>query len=1069
MAQRPVIPAKIVRPTTEGVWSRTRLFERLDQARRHPIVWIEGPAGSGKTTFAASYVEARGLNCVWYQVDAGDEDLATFFYYLGLAGHAAAPRRKKRFPLLTPEYLLGVPTFSRNFFDELWARLGEDSLLVLDNCHEVTATAPLHEALLTGLSRRPKGASVLLLGRSDPAPPYARLRAHGDMDVIGWDVLRLTSEEFGAIARLRGVEETGQALGRLHDKLDGWAAGLQLVLQAAASRGFTFEDLGRQTPQEIVDYFGGTVFDRLDADTRDFLLKTSFLPSMTVRMAQELTGNPQGGRLLSFLHRNGDFTEKRSHAEPVYQYHPLFREFLRARAAQALAPADLAGVQRTAAHLLAHADWPEDAAGLFCESRDWPGLAGLIQAHAPRLLQQGRHQVLERWLRALPEPALHNEGWLLYWLGAAKLPLAPADAQACFERAFSSFRAQEGEGPGLLLAWAGVVTAIQWGFSDFHAAGPWLELLPSVIGRPENLPPGDVSAQVISSVLAIMLAHVPDHPDLPAWEARALELEGATGDLACRVNILGNLVFLNTLRGRGAVAQALLERLEAAVASGAVSPLATRFTLYFEGACRFAYGDLEQSIAAFRRALELGEATGIHVSELITLAALAQAELSAGHVAEARKCLGRMERLLPFATPWDRGGYRFLKGRLHLIEGELAAALEDGREATRVSREVGGVPGEIVGLLLTAEAHHALGNRRAAFRYLVASLRVARRGMRYLEFPCLLLAARLHFDAGRRSRALTTLRNAMTFGREIDAGRLWALYGPALAVLCARALEAGIEVDFVRTFVGRNRLAPPRELRDPEVWPWPLRIRTLGGCEVLVNGLRLRAPGKAQRKPLALLKALVAFGGRDVSETRLSDALWPDADGDAARRAFATTLHRLRKLLGVKEALMFREGQLSFDPRYCSVDVWVTERHLSEAEAGWRAGPHAQDASRAAEEAERALALYKGSFLPDDVGEPWTVQPRERLRRRFLRGMEGLGTYLEETGRWADAADRYQRALEVDPVIERFYQRLMLCHQKLGRTSEALATFDRCRTVLRRSLGVEPSSETRALANSLRT
>ncbi len=57
----------------------------------------------------------------------------------------------------------------------------------------------------------------------------------------------------------------------------------------------------------------------------------------------------------------------------------------------------------------------------------------------------------------------------------------------------------------------------------------------------------------------------------------------------------------------------------------------------------------------------------------------------------------------------------------------------------------------------------------------------------------------------------------------------------------------------------------------------------------------VRFTGKAQRKPLALLQALVAFGGQRVREDRLSEALWPDADGDAAHQALSTTLHRLRR------------------------------------------------------------------------------------------------------------------------------------------------------------------------------
>jgi ATP/maltotriose-dependent transcriptional regulator MalT/DNA-binding SARP family transcriptional activator len=1003
-------------------------------------------------------------------VDSGDEDLASFFYYLGLAGENASPRRKKRLSLLTPEYLLGIPAFSRNFFEELFGRLGEGAVLVLDGCHEIAASAPLHAALTEGLSRLPKSASLLLLSRGAPPPAYARFRTHGEMEVVGWDELRLTLEEFSAITRLRGFEDRGgEALRHLHGQLNGWAAGLQMFLEAARTQDISLSRLEEMIPEEIFDYFGGAVFDRLDAETRDFLLKTSFLPSMTAAMAEELTGHPRAGRLLSFLHRKGDFTEKRAQAEAVYQYHPLFRAFLLEKAEQSLAREDLGGVQRAAAGLLARAGRPEEAAGLLCQALDWDGLIGLTLAHAQELLRQGRNQTLEGWFRALPKPRLEEAPWLLYWQGAARLPFAPAEAQVYFERAFSTFREQGEAGPGLLLSWAGVATAICFAFSDFHFAEPWLERLSDLVGRPEDLPPGDVGSLVASGVLFVLSLRAPDLPGHSAWESYALAVEPDTSDLACRVNILGNLVFLNFYRGRPASAQALLERLKTVAGTDAVSPLSKRFALHFEGMFHFAYGDLEESMSAFRRALEIGEASGIHLLDTPNLIHLAGAELVAGDVAEARKCLGQMERRLPFASPWDRSAYRLLKGRIHLIEGELEPALQEARESLRLSQSVGELAVEIISLLLAAEVFHCLGNRREALRNLMGALRLSRRGMRYLEFSCLLLAARMHFDSGRRDRALAALQRAMELGRETGVRRLWLFHGPVLAALCTQALEAGIEVAYVHSLIRYNQLDPPAQLQAPELWPWPVRICTLGAFEVFLGGEPLRAPGKAQRRPLALLKALLAFGGRNVPQPRLSDALWPDADGDAAHGAFATTLHRLRKLLGVKDALVFQEGLLSLHPRLCWVDAWALERLLGEAESGWKAAPpEGKNGCPATEKADRALRLYKGSFLPEEVDEPWAVHPRERLRGRFLRGAEALGTHLEESGRWNEAAERYQRALEVDPLIERLYSRLMICHEELGQTSEALATFERCRRLLQRSLGVEPSVEVRALADRIR-
>ncbi len=115
--------AKVTRPVLTGVFPRERLFDQLDRMRERSVTWVSGPPGCGKTTLVTGYLEARGYPCLWYQVDEGDADPATFFYYLGLAAKKAAPRKRKPLPLLTPEYLSGISTFTLRYFENLYNRL----------------------------------------------------------------------------------------------------------------------------------------------------------------------------------------------------------------------------------------------------------------------------------------------------------------------------------------------------------------------------------------------------------------------------------------------------------------------------------------------------------------------------------------------------------------------------------------------------------------------------------------------------------------------------------------------------------------------------------------------------------------------------------------------------------------------------------------------------------------------------------------------------------------------------------------------------------------------------------
>ena len=458
--------------------------------------------------------------------------------------------------------------------------------------------------------------------------------------------------------------------------------------------------------------------------------------------------------------------------------------------------------------------------------------------------------------------------------------------------------------------------------------------------------------------------------------------------------------------------------------------------------------------------LDLADQSGIHLMDPNLLAQGVYGALIAGDRAKARALLTRLAGVVGGTQNVHESQYHFLMGWEALLAGERPRALEHARRGLEYAS---GAPfPRACNEIAMAISLHELGEKAAADEHLAAGRSIGRRvrsGM--IEFMSLLAESEFASTAAVRTMR-SPLGAAMTLGHANGYPVAPSWRPRVLVRLCAKALEAGVEIAYVQDLVRRHGLSLDEPSLAPDTWPWPVSVRMLGGFALAKDGVPVTFTGKVQQKPLALLKTLVALGGHEILEGQLADALWPDAAGDAAHQAFAATLHRLRGLVGHPHALRLQDGRLSLDPHHVWLDLWAFERLLGEAERVER-----RDGQRFVALVERALALYRGPFLGAEGGADWAVSSAERLRSRFLRASSRLGRHWTEAGEWERAIDAYERALAVDDLAEEFYQGLMTCHARLGHRAEALRAYARCQRALAATLGVEPSAATQSLARTL--
>ncbi len=1047
----------------------------MDTGPNHSVIWIMGPPGSGKTTLAASYLDACKLPCLWYQVDEGDADVSTFFHYMGLAAKKAAPGDRISLPCLTPEYRRGIGAFTLQYFEQLYGRLKPPFVLVFDNYQDAPSGSGFHDVIHKGLSVVPEGVRFIIISRNEPPPMFTRLRANGRMCLLGWDEIRFTLNEFRGIAGTKGQKSLAtETVRQVHERTDGWVAGLILLLESAKLKNIDCRSLHQFNQEDIFRYFATELFEKENRKTQCFLLKTAFLPTITAPMAEKLTGMGNAGWILSHLSRNHYFTYKHVRAETVYQYHPLFRDFLLCRARRSFRDETLNHTQRRAAALLEESGRGEDAALLFSGAQDWDGLVRLILNHAQSLVRQGRNQTLQKWIEGVPGNVAENTPWLLYWLGVCRLHFNPAGSLPLFERAFQLFKASRDEA-GVFLSWAGAVNAIAHSGEGIERIEPWFSMLRRLM-RAMTFPSEEVEAQVLSAVFYTANFN-PTFHDVEKWVKRVFTLAQTQVDVQTKAQLLSNAaIYLIICKGNLAKASSLVVILQDFVLSRSATPMAVITTRLTESFYYQFTAMHKRCMEAVADGVKIARKTGISAGRYLLVGQGVLSALNTGDLPTARKWIPEMASFRDASNPHNRAFYHYLLAAEALCRNHLPQAATQGDVALKLA--IDSKESHTITLLQihTAVIMHQMGNQKTASKYLSRAIRAVRRiKSRYIEYACLLL--RSYFVLckekdkiiGRKAgvlerRGLTLLRKAMALGRQQGYYITFIWCPPVIAFLCRRALEERIEVDYVRELIRRCHIVPESPPFDIENWPWDVKVYTLGRFEVVKSGKPIEFSGKTQKKPMEMLKAIIAFGGRETGEGRLTDVLWPDTEGDLSHQAFNTTLHRLRRLLGLEKAIQFQGGKIIISHQRCWVDIWVFEYLTQQADGLFLSG----HAGKGVSMLEKALDIYGGHFLPEDIGYPWTASTRERLKNRFFSLVKKLGYIYEQGGQWDKAVDCYQKGLEVDCLAEEFYQRIMLCCQSLGQQAKAVAVYNTCRSVLSSSLGIEPSSRTEEIYRSVR-
>jgi LuxR family maltose regulon positive regulatory protein len=631
------------------------LMERLAQADLPPIVAVVAPSGFGKTTLLSQWAEHDGLPFAWVAVEEADNDPKVLLSRIAQALDAVEPIDRRVFGALTSP--------GSSIAGLVVPRLGSAMLsrtspvaLVLDDVH-VLSNSECRAALSTLADHLSRGSRLVLSGQVEPPLRIARLRAEGRILEIGPGDLSLTRDEAWSLLRDAGIVLEEQEVAELHERTEGWPAGLYLAalyIREGAPFGRVAASFGGDD-LFVSEYVESEFLSRLSQQDRAFLTRTAVLERMCGPLCDAVLEQSRSAGVLADLARSNLLLVPLDRRGKWYRYHHLFRDMLRSELDR-MEPELIPALHRRAAAWCVRNDLPEPALEYSIAAGDVETVADLTGRLVLPTYQQGRVTTVQRWFR-----------WLQDRGGIGKHPMAAVLA--------SVVSAVTGR-PAEAERWADIVD--RWQFGDG--------------ARPDN-PPAEAWAALVRAVLCrggVMQMHG------DADEAvRGFAAEGIRAPIASLCQGLARIMSGDLDGGDASFADAVIIATEAGAPEGLAEALSER-SLVAMARDEWSRAEIlaEQAVDTLRRA-------GIEDSYATTLvcAVAARVALHRGEVQTARQHLISAQRtrsLLTYALPHMAVQARIELIRVYLALGDLAGAGTLGQEVDELLRRRSGL-GSLVG------------------------------------------------------------------------------------------------------------------------------------------------------------------------------------------------------------------------------------------------------------------------------------------------------------------------------------------------------------------------------------
>lgn len=1039
---------------------RQRLLDLLWRHSDCRLQLLCAPAGFGKTTLVVDFISEMERPVCWYTLDRSDRDPVTFLDYLVEAIRTCFPA----FGGEMASRLAAVNDITKELDSVLGAlvrdiqsTVHQPFIIVLEDYHQLEDSESVNHVVDFLLEQAPSICHMVMTSRTMPRfPALPRLMSRREVAALGADELRFTPEEiaelfYSAHGATLGREEAAQ----LAMNSGGWVAGLILT-----NRVFWDGLLQRLVQQEgqggaLFEYFSQEIFGQLPGELRQFLLSTGILSELEPQFCNALLGLENAQDLLDEAERRNLFLSRLNSERPLYRFHQLFQDFLRA-ALKGGDPKGYSALNLKAADIYEKRGHWEGAIRHYREVESWCEYARVVREAGGELIKSGRWKTLCEWIDGLPEKVLASAPQLLVWRAQAALRLGDNDVAVKLSNQAIAAWAKEGDSAGMARALLCRGAALRLIGQPKAAMADIRQALAALRDRPEQ---SDLVAEARKQ-LGTTYGQQGDFARAKRQLEKSLALYSKTGELAdiSRVHDLLGIAYLQL--GQLVKAATHLEQAKQGWLNlSNWSELAR--TLHNLGELYRLKGEHERALSELELALANARRSGHARSEAWVLRTIGDVKQDQGEFQAAiEKYTASLELakrtldayLVTECTCAMSNSYRLIGDydkAESLIEQAMCHAEEKG------SGYELGLCLSVLGLIRCGQCRHkeAVAALKRAARLIEPSGNGRELARIHFYLAQVYLSAKNHAAATRHLAQVASLLDELGTDEFIvtDAAQaVWLIeYGASKRIGEARFV--GLLEKLRR---GQNKSVSGLATH---IHPTVPRVEAfaLDRGRVLVDGREVRQMEWRSKKSKELFFYLLSHR-RGAAKEQIFEALWPEWSPDKLDSCFHPTAYRLRRAL-YRHCLSFQEGRYLLNPDgEFYYDVETFEKLIPEAEE------LPKGTERRAAQLQRAIDLYKGSFLEDFYSE-WCETVRRDLENQYLRALASLAGYRAARGQYAMSIELLEKCLAIDSYRDDLQYELMNCYLLAGKLGDVIHCYRRYAGLLKKELGVEPPQRIRQL------